>query len=81
MLIVFFDIKGVVMIEWVLRGQIVNQYYYLQVLTTLGERVRRKRRLSCGKATLGSVNGSVTTPTPFLIHQILHHVTFDYFQN
>ncbi|KAL4131067.1 hypothetical protein QTP88_008418 [Uroleucon formosanum] len=43
MLIVFFDIKGVIMTEWVPQGQIVNQHYYLQVLTTLRERVRRKR--------------------------------------
>ncbi|KAL4089073.1 hypothetical protein QTP88_024146 [Uroleucon formosanum] len=43
MLIVFFDIKGVIMTEWVPQGQTVNQHYYLQVLTTLRERVRRKR--------------------------------------
>ncbi|KAL4098417.1 hypothetical protein QTP88_023036 [Uroleucon formosanum] len=43
MLIVFFDIKGVIMTKWVPQGQTVNQHYYLQVLTTLRERVRRKR--------------------------------------
>jgi hypothetical protein len=43
MLIVFFDIKGVIMTEWIPQGQTVNQHYYLQVLTTLRERVRRKR--------------------------------------
>ncbi|KAL4149713.1 hypothetical protein QTP88_003590 [Uroleucon formosanum] len=43
MLIVFFDIKGLIMTEWVPQGQTVNQHYYLQVLTTLRERVRRKR--------------------------------------
>jgi [histone H3]-lysine36 N-dimethyltransferase SETMAR len=43
MLIVFFDIKGVIHIEWVPEGCTVNQYYYIQVLTTLRERVRRKR--------------------------------------
>jgi len=31
------------MTEWVPQGQTVNQHYYLQVLTTLGERVSRKR--------------------------------------
>jgi len=43
MLLVFFDIKGSMMTEWVPQGQIINQHCYLQVLTTLGERVRRKR--------------------------------------
>lgn len=43
MLVVFYDIKGVIMIEWVPLGQTVNQHYYLQVFTTLRERVRRKR--------------------------------------
>ncbi|KAL4154268.1 hypothetical protein QTP88_002093 [Uroleucon formosanum] len=43
MLIVFFDIKGVIMTEWVPQRQTLNQNYYLQVLTTLRERVRRKR--------------------------------------
>jgi len=31
------------MTEWLPKGQTVYQHYYLQVLTTLGERVRRKR--------------------------------------
>ena len=43
MLIVFFDIKGIVMTEWVPEGQTVNQTYYLSVLATLRERVRKKR--------------------------------------
>lgn len=43
MLIVFFDIKGVIHIEWVPEGTTVNQYYYIQVLITLRERVRKKR--------------------------------------
>jgi hypothetical protein len=33
MLIVFFDIQGIVMAEWVPSGQTVNQQYYLEVLT------------------------------------------------
>jgi len=37
-MIVFFDIKGVIMTEWVPRGQTVNPHYYLQVPTTLRER-------------------------------------------
>ena len=43
MLMVFFDIQGIVMAEWVPSGQTVNQQYYTEVLTKLRERVRRKR--------------------------------------
>jgi len=42
-LIVFFDIQGIVMAEWVPSGQTVNQQYCIEVLTKLRERVRRKR--------------------------------------
>jgi hypothetical protein len=35
MMIVFFDIRGVIMIEWVPEGQTVNQEHYLEVLTKL----------------------------------------------
>ena len=38
MLIVFFDIQGIVMAEWVPSGQTVNQQYYIEVLTKLRER-------------------------------------------
>ena len=40
---VFFDIQGIVMVEWVPSGQMVNWQYYIEVLTKLRERVRRKR--------------------------------------
>jgi histone-lysine N-methyltransferase SETMAR len=43
MLIVFFDIQDIVMAEWVPSGQTVNQHYYIEVLTKLRKRVRRKR--------------------------------------
>lgn len=43
MLIVFFDIQGVLMIEWVPEGKTVNQQYYKEVLIKLRERVRKKR--------------------------------------
>ena len=44
MMIVFFDIRGgVIYIDWVPEGQTVNQAYYKNVLTTLRERVRRRR--------------------------------------
>ena len=42
MLIVFFDIQGIVMAKWVPSGQTVNQQYYIEVLTKLLERMRRK---------------------------------------
>jgi len=42
MLIVFFDIKGIIFVEWVPSGQTVNQYYYKEVLIKLRERVRKK---------------------------------------
>jgi transposase len=38
-----FKAMGIVMTEWVPSGQTVNQQYYLEVLTKLLERVRRKR--------------------------------------
>jgi len=43
MLIVFFDIQGIVMAEWVPSDQTVNQQYYIEVLPKLRECVRRKR--------------------------------------
>ena len=42
MLIVFFDIQGIVIADWVPSGQTVNQQYYKQVLEKLRERVRKK---------------------------------------
>ena len=38
-----FDIQGIVMAEWVPSGQMVNQQYYIEVLTKLHEHVRRKQ--------------------------------------
>jgi histone-lysine N-methyltransferase SETMAR len=43
MMIVFFDIRGVIRIEWVPEGQTVNQKYYLEVLTKLRERVMKEK--------------------------------------
>jgi hypothetical protein len=43
MMIVFFDVRGVIMIEWVPEGQTVNQKHYLEFLTKLREQVRKKR--------------------------------------
>lgn len=43
MLIVFFDIRGVVHHEFVPTGQTVNKNYYLAVLKRLREKIRRNR--------------------------------------
>jgi hypothetical protein len=43
MMIVFFDIRSVIMIEWVPECQTVDQKYNLEVLTELQELVRKKR--------------------------------------
>jgi hypothetical protein len=43
MMIIFFNIRGVITTERVPEGQTVNQKYYLEVLTKLPERVRKKR--------------------------------------
>jgi len=52
MMIVFFDIRGIVHVAWVPEGQTVNQVYYKEVLTNLHERVRRKY-LKCGRTAHG----------------------------
>jgi len=39
----FFDHKGIVHYKFIAQGQTVNQQCYLEVLTKLGESVRRKR--------------------------------------
>lgn len=44
MMIVFFDIRGIIHIDWVPEGLTVNQAYYLDVLKLLQEQVRRKRQ-------------------------------------
>ena len=42
-LVVFFDWKGIVHHEFVLRGQMVNKQSYLEVLAHLRDAVHRKR--------------------------------------
>jgi len=41
-MIVFFDIRGTVHVDWVPEGQTVNQVYCKEVSTHLRERVRRR---------------------------------------
>ncbi|KAJ8958007.1 hypothetical protein NQ318_002009 [Aromia moschata] len=43
MMIVLFDIQGIVYVHWVPEGQTVNQHYYIEVLMALRERVRIRR--------------------------------------
>jgi hypothetical protein len=43
MMMIFFNIRGIVHIDWVPEGHTVNQVYYKEVLTTFHEQVRRKR--------------------------------------
>ena len=42
MMIDFFDIWGIVHIDWVSEGQTVNQVYYKEVLTNLHEWLKRR---------------------------------------
>nr|CAH7745967.1 unnamed protein product [Callosobruchus chinensis] len=44
MLIIFFDVRGVIMVEWVPQGQTVNQKYYIEVLEKLRESEEEKTR-------------------------------------
>jgi len=41
MMIIFFDIRGIVDVDWVPEGKTFNQVYNKEVLTKLRERVRR----------------------------------------
>ena len=43
MMIPFFDSKGIIYINWVPHGQMVNKEYYLEVLREFRKRFRRKR--------------------------------------
>ncbi len=43
LLIVFFNINGIVLTEWVSKGQTVNQAYHLKVLATLREWICKKQ--------------------------------------
>ena len=42
-MIVFFDIRGIIHVDWVPEGHTVNQVYYKEVSTNFRERVRRRR--------------------------------------
>jgi len=42
MMIIFFDMRGFVRVDWVPDGQTVNQFYYKEDLTNLHEWMRRR---------------------------------------
>jgi hypothetical protein len=43
MIVVFFNIRGVIIIQWEPEGQTVNRKFYLEVLTKLQEQVGKKK--------------------------------------
>jgi hypothetical protein len=43
MLLVFFDIQGDVVAEWVPSGQNLNQHHYIDISIKLHEHMRRKQ--------------------------------------
>ena len=67
MLIVFFDIEGIVHYEYVPQGQTVNQQFYLQVLNRLRLAVFRKRpqKLAAGAWALHHDNAPTHTHSTF----------------
>ena len=60
----FFDIRGIVHVDWVPEGQTVNQVYYKEVLTNLRERVgkRRPEMWKNGSWVLHQDNAPAQTP-------------------
>ncbi|KAJ8944076.1 hypothetical protein NQ318_005986 [Aromia moschata] len=42
-IIAIFDIRGIVYVHWIPEDQTVDQHYYIEVLTVLRERARRRR--------------------------------------
>jgi hypothetical protein len=41
-IIIFFDIRDIIVMEWIPGGQAVNQIFYLQALNKLGKGVRKE---------------------------------------
>ena len=94
MLLAFLDSEGIIHHEYAPDGQTINKEFYLEVLRSLHESVRRKY---CGMAT-GSCTTTMCQHTLHILcssfwpntaplscsshhtHQISHHVTFSYSQ-
>lgn len=69
MMIVFFDIHGIVYLHWVPEGQTINQHYYLEVLAQLRERVK-KNDPNCGRTSHGF---SIKTTRQLILHCLSRH--------
>ncbi|UYV72492.1 hypothetical protein LAZ67_9003387 [Cordylochernes scorpioides] len=69
MIIVFFDIRGIVHIEFVPQGQTVNSAFYLEVLRRLKRRIARMR--TDIKDTVKLHHDNATSHTAFIITNFL----------
>jgi hypothetical protein len=69
MLIIFFDIKGIVHKEFVLAGHTVNFAHYCDVSQRLRENVRRLRHELWRKKT-GLLHQDNATPHTYFFHQV-----------
>ncbi|UYV67590.1 hypothetical protein LAZ67_5001322 [Cordylochernes scorpioides] len=69
MIIVFFDIRGIVHCEFVPQGQTVNSAFYLEVLRILKRRIARVRTEIKDKVKLHRDNA--TSHTAFIITNFL----------
>ncbi len=66
MLITFFDAQGMLLKEFVPKGETVTGEFYVQVLTRLQDRVHRKRPNLCRQAGMVSIttSGFIMTMPP-----------------
>jgi hypothetical protein len=71
MLIVFFDIQGIVHKEFVPPGQTVNGKFYCEVLKRLGEGIRRKRPDKWKKNNWFLRHDNTPAHTPLVVRQFL----------
>jgi hypothetical protein len=71
MMIIFFNIRGVIFIEWVRGGQMANQKYYLEVLTKLWERVKKRRPELWKKKSWILYQGNVPAHSTLVMKQFL----------
>jgi len=71
MLIVFFDIQGIVQKEFIPPSQTINGKFYCEVLKQLGEGIRRKRPDKWKKNNLFLHHDNAPTHTSLLVRQFL----------
>ena len=72
MLIVFFDIQGIVLFEFLPQGQTVNQTVYKKILRRLVRSVRDKRRSLWEANAWALHHDNAPTHTALAICQFLH---------